>query len=79
MSIQKYEPSLVEGRRVLFKGRENNARNGQRCTILGALPNPSRRSEHQWYDVRFDDYTAGRYLEKFLHVEESNEEKNRVA
>ena len=78
MSIPKYEPRFVGGKRVLFVGRDNNARNGQRCTILGALPNPSQRSEHQWYDVRFDDYIPGRYLEKFLHPNAS-EENNRVA
>ena len=42
----------------------------QQCTILAALLNPSRRAEHQWYDVRFETGSFGRFLEKYLaHVE----------
>lgn len=76
MPAQKYISNLVAGSRVLFTGREGNARNGKPCTILAALPNPSQRSEHQWYDVRFDDQSFGRFLEKFLRAENSGEKSN---
>ena len=37
-----------------------------KCSDLGAivrtLPNPSERPENQWYDVRFDDGTYGRFI-----------------
>jgi hypothetical protein len=39
---------------------------GDQCTIIRILPNPSNQSEHQWYDVRFDDNTFGRFLERYL-------------
>jgi hypothetical protein len=52
--------------RVIFSGLERHRKNGKRCTILGALPNPSQRPENQWFDVRFDDYTTGRFLERYL-------------
>jgi hypothetical protein len=71
MTMEKYEPRFGEGRRMQLIGREHHSKNGQRCRILATLPNPSRRSEHQWYDVRFDDYTSGRFLERFLHADES--------
>jgi len=76
MTVQKYEPHLSAGSRVVFIGREQHPKNGQHCTILAALPNPSRSSEHQWYDVRFEDYTAGRFLEKYL---QTNEQRSHVA
>lgn len=34
--------------------------------ILRALPNPSMKAEHQWYDVRFDNGSLGRFLRHFL-------------
>lgn len=76
MPVLKYKYNLAAGSRVLFTGREGDARDGKPCTILGALPNPSQRSEHQWYDVRFDDYTLGRFLERFLRAETSGEKSN---
>jgi hypothetical protein len=33
---------------------------------VARVPNPSKRREHQWYDVRFDDFVYGRFLEKQL-------------
>jgi hypothetical protein len=41
-------------------------RNGQSGVIVRVLENPSECSEHQWYDVHFDDGTYGRFLEKRL-------------
>jgi hypothetical protein len=78
MPVMKYKSNLVAGSRVLFKGKEHHSRNGQYCTILGALSNPSQRPENQWYDVRFDDQSVGRFHERCLH-RESGEEKNNVA
>jgi len=52
--------TLSRGMRVRFTGQANNPNNGQRCTIIGILPNPSNRPENQWYDVRFDDESIGR-------------------
>jgi len=44
----------------------NHSKNGQLCTVIGALPNPSKRPEKQWYDVRFDDSSMGRFVERYL-------------
>jgi hypothetical protein len=44
----------------------DDPKNGQHCTIIRTLPNPSKRPENQWYDVRFDDYSMGRFLERYL-------------
>ncbi|HET9129571.1 MAG TPA: hypothetical protein VFO86_01410, partial [Terriglobia bacterium] len=71
MPVQDHKSKLVAGSRVVFTGMAGDARNGKPCIILGALPNPSQRSGHQWYDVRFDDHTFGRFLERFLHAETS--------
>ncbi len=38
----------------------------QSGVIVRVLENPSQLTEHQWYDVRFDDGTHGRFLEKHL-------------
>jgi len=59
--IQSYKPEspqFVRSSRVLF-ARHGHPRDGQYCTILDPLPNPSQLASNQWYDVRFDD---GRYL-----------------
>jgi hypothetical protein len=69
MSVQKYKSNLADGSRVLFTGEEHHPKNGQYGTILGALPNPSQRPENQWYDVRFDDQSIGRFHERFLHFD----------
>jgi hypothetical protein len=44
-------------------------RSGQGGVIIRILENPSGRREHQWYDVRFDDGTYGRFLDRFLRTE----------
>jgi len=54
MSTPNYVPHLSRGSRTIF-AREDHAKSGQYCTVLNALPNPSKRSVNQWYDVRFDD------------------------
>jgi hypothetical protein len=59
--IQTYKPEspqLVRQSRVQFV-RKHHPRDGQYCTILDPLPNPSHLAINQWYDVKFDD---GRYL-----------------
>ena len=66
MSTSKHVPHLSPGTRVLFKGDEHHPKSGQQCTIIGILPNPSKRAENQWYDIRFDDYSLGRFLERYL-------------
>jgi hypothetical protein len=60
-----YRASFPENARVrLVKG--DHSQNFKPAVILRALPNPSRRAEHQWYDVRFDNGLFGRFLEKYL-------------
>jgi len=49
--------------------RAAHPQNGQYCTILGALPNPSGSAENQWYDVRFDDQSLARLVERYLQEE----------
>ena len=34
--------------------------------IIAVLINPSKRPEHQWYDVRFDNGILGRFREADL-------------
>jgi len=64
VSTSEYVPNLSRGTRVLFIG--DHPKNRQQCAIIRVLPNPSGRAEHQWYDVRFDDYSVGRFLERYL-------------
>jgi len=66
MSEGKYLPALQLGTRVQFIGQDQHPHNGQMCIVIGTLPNPSRVAEHQWYDVRFDDSSIGRFLERYL-------------
>jgi len=66
MNPSEYVPNLSLGARVRFLGKDHHPKGGQYCTIIGALPNPSERAENQWYDVRFDDYTLGRFPERYL-------------
>ena len=47
----------------------DDPRTGQMGGIVRVLENPSQSSEHQWYDVRLDDGTYGRFLEKYLEKE----------
>src|SRR5438045_7534072 len=65
MSVLKYIPNLTRGTRVRLTADEHPKR-GQQCTIMDPLPNPSQRPERQWYDVRFDDGSVGRFLQKYL-------------
>jgi hypothetical protein len=66
MKMSKYVANLSEGTRVRLMGLGHHPKRGYECTVIGVLPNPSRRAEHQWYDVRFDDNSFGRFLEKYL-------------
>jgi hypothetical protein len=43
-----------------------DSRTGQSGWVVRILENPSRMSEHQWYDIRFDDGSYGRFQEKHL-------------
>jgi hypothetical protein len=65
MTTLAYTPNLARGVRMRLVD-DNHPKSGQCCTVIGALPNPSQRSEHQWYDVQFDDSSIGRFLEKQL-------------
>jgi hypothetical protein len=67
-----YNPRFITGTRVIFQEKDH-PKSGQHCTVLGALHNPSQRAEHQWYDVRFDDYSVGRFLEGRLQPVSRNE------
>jgi hypothetical protein len=66
MDVEKYVANLSLGTRVRLIGLGRHPRQGDECTIIAILPNPSQKSEHQWYDVRFEDDTYGRFLEKYL-------------
>ena len=61
----EYIPAWKDGTRVRLSLTDHR-KSGQGATIVAALPNPSKRREHQWYDVRFDDFVYGRFLEKHL-------------
>ena len=58
MRAHDYVPRLTRGSRAIFT-LKNHPQGGQCCTLLNPLPDPSRRSANQWYDIRFDD---GRFL-----------------
>ena len=64
MNTSEYSPNLPRGTRVRLIA--DHPKNGQQCTIIGALPNPSQLAKNQWYDVRFDDYSMGRFVERYL-------------
>jgi len=66
MNARKYIPDLVRGSRVRLAAPWHHPKRDQQCTILDPLPNPSQQAEHQWYDVRFDDGSIGRFLQKHL-------------
>jgi hypothetical protein len=66
MKMSKHVANLSEGTHVRLIGLGHHPKRGDECTVIGVLPNPSRRAEHQWYDVRFDDNSFGRFLEKYL-------------
>lgn len=69
MTSKGYFPNLARGTRVRFTLKATHSKNGQYCTILGALPNPSGVAENQWYDVRFDDQSLARLVERYLQEE----------
>jgi hypothetical protein len=66
MRKSKYIPHLTRGERVRLIGLGHHPKYAGECSIVEILPNPSRNSEHQWYDVRFEDGTYGRFLERYL-------------
>ena len=66
MNTSEYVPNLSYGTRVRFLGKDDHPKSGQQCIVIGALPNPSKRAENQWYDVRFDDYSMGRFQGRYL-------------
>jgi hypothetical protein len=74
MKTSEYIPNLSCGTRVRFIGKDHR-KSGQLCTIIRILPNPSLRAENQWYDVRFDDYSMGRFVERYLTPVTADEEK----
>jgi hypothetical protein len=47
--------------------RKAHPKFGQFGVIVAALPNPSKRPENQWYDVRFEDGTYERFPGRDLH------------
>jgi hypothetical protein len=72
-----YRPSFEEGTRVML-AHDEHRQHQKTATVMGALPNPSRLRVHQWYDVRFDDGTWGRFLERHLHIPSAETESSGV-
>jgi hypothetical protein len=72
MNISQQLPEFARGERVLFSGENSHPKKGQYCRIIGPLPNPSRLTKNQWYDVRFDDYSILRVLGRYLTKEHAN-------
>jgi hypothetical protein len=60
-------PSLPEGTRVRLI-LKNHREYSHVATVKGMLPNPSRRRDRQWYDVRFDNGMWGRFIERDLEM-----------
>jgi hypothetical protein len=71
-----YRPAWGYGMRVRLSKR-GHPEDSHAATILWALPNPSKRPENQWYDVRFDSSASpicGRFHERYLErIEEGAE------
>jgi hypothetical protein len=61
-----YVSHFSYGDRVRLTGEDSHPKNGEPCTIIFVLPNPSKKPEHQWYDVRFEDGSIGRFLERYI-------------
>jgi hypothetical protein len=60
-----YLPNLLLGAQVrLLKADGPNS--GRIGTVISILTNPSRRSQQQWYDVKFDNGRFGRFREPDL-------------
>jgi hypothetical protein len=72
MEAISYRPSLTEGTRVLLV-HDKHQKHQSTATVIGALPNPSRMPVNQWYDIRFDDNTWGRFPERHLQKIPSTE------
>jgi hypothetical protein len=70
---EKEHSTFADRTRVVVTGMNTHAKNHKPCTILKALPNPSRRPEKQWYDVRFDDYTVARLPGRYLVPEDAEQ------
>src|SRR5215467_4967505 len=66
INVEKYVANLSLGTRVRLISLERHPRHDDECTIIAILPNPSQTSEHQWYNVRFEDGIYNRFLEKYL-------------
>src|SRR5690242_8179867 len=49
-----YVSHFSYGDRVRLTGLDGHPKKGGPCTIIYVLPNPSKKPEHQWYDVRFE-------------------------
>jgi len=65
MESTGYRSFLQEGTRVLLV-HDEHPHNQKTATVMHVLSNPSRAQAHQWYDIRFDDGTLGRFLERHL-------------
>jgi hypothetical protein len=65
-----YEPQLQMGSRVRVV-RGIGPSTTLTATVIRALPNPSQRTENQWYDVKFNDGKLGRFNTYFLKPTES--------
>jgi len=66
MKTATYIPQLSYDTPVRLTGIKDHPKSGQPGTIMRALPNPSRSAQHQWYDVKFEDGSIGRFLERYL-------------
>ena len=63
----EYVPKIPCGAEVrLIEGHHRSP--GRRARVIAALMNPSKRGEHQWYDVRFDNGTLGRFREAEIEL-----------
>jgi hypothetical protein len=65
MIVSEYTPALLFQARVRFIGKDHQ-QSGQYAVVVRILENPSKKARNQWYDVRFDDGTYGRFLERDL-------------
>jgi hypothetical protein len=74
MKTSECIPNFSCGTRVRFIGKRY-WKSGQLSTIIRILPNPSLHAENQWYDVRFDDYSMNRFVERYLTRTFDDEEK----
>lgn len=62
----EYAPELPLGSRVRVVRGIGRSSSILTATIVRALPNPSQRTENQWYDVKFDEGKLGRFNTCFL-------------